>query len=857
MKFLVVDGNSVLSRAFYGIRMLSNKSGQMTNGIYGFLSTFRKLLSEVSPDRVAIAFDLPDPTFRHKLYDGYKNNRQGMPEELASQLPILKKLLVAMGYKIVSLSGYEADDILGTFASYCENNNFECVIATGDRDLLQLISDNVSVRITITKFGKSESIFYDIKKVEEEYGTSPINLIDVKALQGDTSDNIPGVKGIGQKIARELISKFGSINYIYDNLSELEIKKGIKEKLECGKDSAYLSYELGKIFKNVPIDINEKDYIPKPSDSNEVKKMFTELEFFSLMDQAESPSDIQKDKILLKSVTDNQWLKSEISKEKEIVFLADIQDLIINRIFIKLSEAIYVVNSEQEEILEYLMKLESTEKITYNLKILERAIQKLGIEVKGKFFDVMLAAYLVMPSEKDYSILKISKLLSLTSVDITSQDDSLLEFHEKAKETFLISKSKPILEKEIIQNNQVYLLEKIEQPLSEVLASMENIGFTVDKTCLEKYSDTLSDELNLMEKCIYDAAGEKFNINSPKQLGTVLFEKLGLPKGRKGKTGYSTNAQTLEKLKGSHEIIDGILGYRMLSKLKSTYCDGMIKSIEADGKIHSSFNQTETRTGRISSTEPNLQNIPVRTERGKIFRKFFKASGENFLIDADYSQIELRVLAHVSRDNNMIYAFKNNEDIHTLTASEIMNVPISEVTADMRSKAKTINFGILYGMGAYSLSQDLKISCHDAQRYIDRYLNHYKGVNDYMNNVIKIALEDGYVETMFHRRRYLPELKSSNYNLRGFGERVARNMPIQGTAADIIKIAMINVFKKLKNKASKLILQVHDELIIEAPPNEVQEVKNILKTEMERAVPLSVPMEVNVSVGKTWFDAKN
>ena len=857
MRFLVVDGNSVLSRDFYGIKMLSNKSGQMTNGIYGFLSTFKKLLSEVSPDRIAIAFDLPAPTFRHQLYQGYKSNRKGMPEELFSQLEILKKLLVAMGYKLVSLPGYEADDILGTFASYCEKNNYECVLATGDRDILQLISDNVSVRMTLTKFGKSESILYGEEKVKEEYGTNPINLVDVKALQGDTSDNIPGVKGIGQKTARELISKYQTIDYIYNNLSQLDIKPGVKEKLLSGKGDAYISYKLGKIIKDVPIEINEKDYEPSAPDIAEVRRMFKELEFFSLLDKLENPNDEPLLKVSFKRAKSIEWIKSEILKEKKIVFLADIQDLAVKSILIQISGNVYALEEHQSELLEYLAQVEDVEKVTYNLKILEHITQKRGIEMKGELFDVMLASYLIMPSEKDYSIEQISKLFNLDLPSINCEDNSLLELCERAREVFLVSSLEPILKEKIFENNQNYLLEKVEQPLSEVLASMENIGFVVDKHQLEEYSEELEQELCVMEKCIYDAAGEEFNINSPKQLGIILFEKLGLPKGRRGKTGYSTNAQTLEKLRGSHEIVDGILGYRMLSKLKSTYCDGMIKSIGKDGKIHSSFNQTETRTGRISSTEPNLQNIPVRTERGKIFRKFFKASEGNILIDADYSQIELRVLAHVSQDKNMINAFNNQEDIHTLTASEIMKVSLEDVTAEMRSKAKTINFGILYGMSAYSLSQDLKISCADAQDYIDRYLEHYKGVNDYMNNVIKIAATEGFVETMFHRRRYLPELQSSNYNLRGFGERVARNMPIQGTAADIIKTAMINVFEKLKNKNSKLILQVHDELIVEAPESEADEVKEILKVEMETAVPLLVPLEVNVSVGKTWFDAKS
>ncbi len=844
--------------------MLSNKKGQMTNGIYGFLSTFQKLLKEYHPGAVAVAFDLPNPTFRHKMYDKYKCSRTGMPEELASQLPILKELLTAMGYQTISCDGYEADDILGTFASYCEKNGYECILATGDRDNLQLVSKNVTVQIATTKFGKSESTLYDVERVKEEYGVCPENLVDIKALQGDTSDNIPGVKGIGEKTARELISKFGNINIIYENIDKLDIKETVKKKLKEGKEIAYISYALGKINRNVPINIYFDDYIPKDMDSNLVKKIMTDLEFFSFMSNMEFSSNKNFKKIRIKKLRyeDIKGLKEQLLAYGTINVFAQYENSETEKIFIKFKEQLYVLDINDGKILEFIkffMECENIEKVSYDFKSLEKRLQNLNINLNGIRFDVMLAAYILSPSEKNYDILKTCNSYELEIENI--KFDSDLEFTDEdidcAKKTYLISKLKPILIDKLKSNNQYDLLINIEQPLSEVLLSMERIGFCVDKEELENYQSEISNELESVKKLIYEISGYEFNINSPKQLGFVLFDKLGLPKGKKGKNGYSTNAQTLDKLKGYHEIIDMILEYRELSKLKSTYCDSMIKLISPDGRIHSSFNQTETRTGRISSTEPNLQNIPVRTKRGKAFRKFFKAKPGYVLVDADYSQIELRVLAHIADDYNMKEAFKNEKDIHSITASQILSIPLRMITPEMRFRAKAVNFGILYGMGAFSLSQELKISLTDAQKYIDRYLIHYQGVEKYMQNIIHVAKKQGFVETMFGRRRYLPELNSSNHVLRAFGERVARNMPIQGSAADIIKVAMINVFNKIKDRKSKLILQVHDELIVESPPEEAEEISKLLKHEMENAVNLSVPLEVNVGIGKRWFDAKD
>ncbi len=841
--------------------MLSNKKGQMTNGIYGFLTTMQKLLNETNPDAVAVAFDLPAPTFRHKMYDGYKANRKKMPEELASQVPILKELLSALGYNPIMCEGYEADDILGTFARYCEEKNYECVLATGDRDSLQLISPNVTVRIASTKFGKPESTLYDEEKVKEVYNVSPLALIDVKALQGDSSDNIPGVKGIGEKTARDLVSKFGSIDNIYSNLeNSTEIKESVKNKLLNGKKEAYMSYELGKINRNAPIKITDEEYVRKPVNTHRAKEIMIDLEFFSLMDKLGLEKNEQESsEIKIISSDISSELISEILKEETLFFLANYSEKGIEKIYAEHKNEIYVINSKNTEEFLKNLKNSKSEKVTYDIKKLYREFQKKNLEFNGEKFDVMLALYLLNPSAKDYDILRAAQEYSVALPKLNPCENLSEEDFIHAEKVFLMKKLFPILKKELEDRCQLNLLSEIEEPLSEVLASMENEGFFVDKAGLEDYEKKLDERISELKNSIYEISSFEFNINSPKQLGFVLFEKLGLPKGKKGKTGYSTGAETLEKLKGYHEIIDLILEYRALSKLKSTYCDGMISLITEKGRIHSSFNQTETRTGRISSTEPNLQNIPVRTERGRELRKFFKAEPGNVLIDADYSQIELRILAHMSKDSNMIDAFKNHEDIHAITASQILNLPINMITPEMRFRAKAVNFGIVYGMSAFSLAEDLKISRYEAQNYINRYLAHYKGVDEYMHKVIESAKERGYAETMLCRRRYLPELESPNRVLRSFGERVARNMPIQGSAADIIKIAMINTYKRLKkeNLKSKLILQVHDELIIEAPCAEAEKAKEILKNEMENAVKISVPLEVHVAVGDTWYDAKD
>lgn len=859
MKYLVLDGNSILNRAFYGIKMLSNKKGQMTNGIYGFLSTLQKLLLEVSPQAIAVAFDLPKPTFRHKMYDRYKSSRKGMPEELASQLPILKEILVAMGYKLITCEGYEADDILGTFAKYCENKGYECTLATGDRDCLQLVSDHVFVRIAKTKFGKAESILYDKNKIKEDYNVTPAQLIDIKALQGDASDCIPGVKGVGEKTAKILIEKYESIENIYNNIENLDIKPNLKSKLLADKEKAYLSYDLGKINKDVPIEINDSDFIPSEMDTDSLKKIFTELEFFKFMDKIGVSKKVESPKINLDFSQDYSGILKNLEDSGEISIFSEAKSNLIERCCIcDGTDNYYIFKNIDNNFRIFLKKLcenKNISKNVFNLKKFYKSIMPLRINFMGEIFDVLLAAYLLNPEIKE-DIFTMAQGHEIFPPDLPEE---LTDEEKKCIETcYFIAKLKDLYKIKIKENNQEHLLKKIEQPLSKVLADMELTGFLIDKEGLEDYGGELNQQLKAAEEEIYKLAGEEFNINSPKQLGIILFEKLNLPKGKKLKSGYSTSAQILEKLRGYHPIINMILEYRALAKLKSTYVDSMVNLITPRGRIHTSFNQTETRTGRISSAEPNLQNIPVRTERGRKLRKYFKSPEGSVLIDADYSQIELRVMAHISGDENMINAFKNDEDIHSITASQIFGVPVSMVTPEMRARSKTVNFGILYGMSAFSLAQDLKISRFDAQNYINKYLEHYSGINNYMNEIILLAKKQGYVETIFHRRRYLPELNSSNFLLRSFGERVARNMPIQGSAADIIKIAMINVYKRLLDEdfKSKIILQVHDELIIESPEDESEEVKKLLKEEMENAVKLNVPLEVHIAVGKTWFDAK-
>ena len=860
MKILAIDGNSILNRAFYGIRALSTKDGRFTNGIYGFLTILMKLRDEVKPDGVAIAFDLKAPTFRHKMYDGYKANRHGMPPELAQQLPVLKELLVALGYKIISLEGYEADDILGTVAEMCKNGD-ECYIATGDRDSFQLIRDNVTVLLPHTKMGTTTTEIYTPARIQEEYGVTPIQMIDIKALQGDASDCIPGVAGVGQKTAGDLIQKFGTIKNIYDNIDTLEIKENLKNKLINDKEKAFLSYTLGTIINNVPIDCDLNDLVVQSCDEQKARTMLADLEMFKIIEKLNftAPTSVEKKEEKTKELDfvtdfDTNDLLNKIKKEKIAYFTADYEDLDNPQFCFLCENAVYhlePMNFGYFVFVKELLEDENIKKYTDNSKLLYRFAFLNNIEIKGMALDTSLAGYILNPSANGYNPLRLCEEYKAPIPKVKTELPLAMEC------AVMKSVCTRVLT-EIEANGQEYLLYNVEMPLAEVLASMEHLGFMVDRKGIADFTQKISLELKDIQNEIYELAGEEFNINSPKQLGVILFEKMGLPAKKKTKSGYSTNADVLESLQNENPIIEKILWFRTLSKLYSTYCEGLLKVIGEDGRIHSSFIQTETRTGRISSTEPNLQNIPVRKEIGREMRKFFVAKDGCLLADADYSQIELRVLSHIADDEEMIKAFNDEIDIHTVTASQVFNMPLQMVTPLMRSRAKAVNFGIVYGIGAFSLAKDIGVTRKEADDYIKGYLRHYAGVDKYMETVAKEAKEKGYVSTLWGRRRYLPELNSSNGMLRAFGERVARNMPIQGTAADIIKIAMVRVYNRLKeeNMDAKLILQVHDELIVEAPENEIEKAAKILSEEMENACQMKVRLRADVNTGKTWYQAK-
>lgn len=861
MKILAIDGNSILNRAFYGIRALSTKDGRFTNGIYGFLTILMKLTDEVKPDGVAIAFDLKAPTFRHKMYDGYKANRHGMPPELAQQLPVLKELLTALGYKILSLEGYEADDILGTVAKMCENGN-ECYIATGDRDSFQLIRDNVTVLLPHTKMGTTTTEIYTPQRIMEEYGVTPVQMIDIKALQGDASDCIPGVAGVGQKTAGDLIQKFGTIKNIYENIDTLEIKENLKNKLLNDKEKAFLSYTLGTIINNVPIECDLDDFVVQNIDEQKARAMLADLEMFKIIEKLNfsAPTSVEMKKEKTKELEftsdfDTNDLINKIKAEKSAYFTADYKDLDNPHFCFLCDNTVYHLEPMHFGYFEFVKTVledENIKKYTDNSKLLYRFAFMNNIEIKGMALDTSLAGYILNPSANGYNPLRLCEEYKAHMPRVKT--DLPL-----AQECAVMKSVSTRLLTEIEANEQEYLLYNIEMPLAEVLASMEHLGFMVDRKGIAEFTQKISGELKQIQNEIYELAGEEFNINSPKQLGVILFEKMGLPAKKKTKSGYSTNADVLESLQNENPIIDKILWFRTLSKLYSTYCEGLLKVIGEDGRIHSSFIQTETRTGRISSTEPNLQNIPVRKEIGREMRKFFVAKDGCLLADADYSQIELRVLSHIADDEEMIKAFNDEVDIHTVTASQVFNMPVEMVTPLMRSRAKAVNFGIVYGIGAFSLAKDIGVTRKEADDYIKGYLRHYSGVDKYMETVAKDAKEKGYVSTLWGRRRYLPELNSSNGMLRAFGERVARNMPIQGTAADIIKIAMVRVYNRLKEEKmeAKLILQVHDELIVEAPEEETSKAAKILSEEMENACQMKVRLRADVNTGKTWYDAKD
>lgn len=863
MKLLVLDGNSIVNRAFYGIKLLSTKSGYYTNAIYGFLNILLKLQDMCSPDAVTIAFDVHAPTFRHEMYSEYKAGRHGMPDELRQQMPVLKNILHLLGYKTIECAGWEADDILGTLAQQCRENGDECFIATGDRDSLQLAHGGVKVLLARTKMGQAVTDVYDEQAILNEYGITPQALIQVKALQGDSSDNIPGVAGVGAKTALDLIQRFGTIDNIYENLDTIDIKQGVRNKLANDKDKAYLSLELGTIKTNAPIDTRPESYVVSGRDNAGVTAEFARLELYSMIDKFQLDKNdavLEEDKAKKKREIEKKPVNSfaEIIKASgsKIYVYPEIIENSVTALYFSAADTVFEITSDNEGFKSFVTEFfeSDAEKYTYNSKHLHRLAARLGISCKNVCGDLMLSAYLLRPSDSNY---EISHLCLEYGVPVPEYLNELGQEEQNVSDCAvleaLFNKTSALLE----EANQLQLLNDIELPLAKVLGKMEIAGVEVDKEGIEQFGKKLSVRIKELTDDIYKQAGREFNINSPKQMGIVLFEEMGIPCKKKTKSGYSTKAEVLEELAPDYPIVSSILEYRTLSKLKSTYCDGLLKVIEPDGRIHTSFNQVETRTGRISSVEPNLQNIPIRTELGREMRRFFRAEQGSLLIDADYSQIELRVLSDLANDEHMINAFNSGEDIHKTTASQVFGLPPEMITPSLRSRAKAVNFGIVYGIGAFSLAKDIGVTNKEAKAYIDGYLANFSGVADYMNRMIETAKDKGYSETLFNRRRYLPELASSNRMLRAFGERVARNMPIQGTAADIIKIAMVKVDKRLEaeNMKARLILQVHDELIVEAPENEAEKALAIVTEEMENACHMKVKLLADGKIAKTWFDA--
>ena len=864
-KLLILDSNSILNRAFYGVRYLSAKDGTPTNAIYGFLNILLKLIKEQEPDYICAAFDVKAPTFRHKQYEGYKAQRKPMPEGLAAQMPLAKDVLRAMGVTILEKEGYEADDIIGTVARLCEESEISCFIATGDKDDLQLASDKTKVILTVTKSGYNETIIYDDKAVKEKYHVTPTEFIDVKALMGDPSDNIPGVKGVGEKTAMSLIEKHHSIEYIYENIDGIGLKGAMLQKMKDGREMAFMSKELATINRNTPIEFNAEECVFDGFENNgELYEILKRLELNSIIKKLDlsGGDNVKENEDIFKDFSYQVGDKNMISGDKVTVVL-DFDGDNISSAAVGVGNNAVVLN-EQDDIKE-LLEDDSIAKVMFDVK---EAIVKLNcrIDIKNIADDTAIAAYLVDPAKNEYTIEKLASEYFGTVIEKPEVKQlSLLDDVETDRSEYLAKCAVALgvlnerIGDKIKENGQEKLYQEVELPLVTVLAHLEINGFLVDDNQLKEFADKLGEKIDALTNEIYMLAGEEFNINSPKQLGVILFEKLELKPVKKTKTGYATNADVLEKLRDKHPIVNFIMEYRQLAKLKSTYCDGLRAVVNPNThRIHSVFTQTVTVTGRLSSTEPNLQNIPTRTELGREIRKMFVAKEGYVLVDADYSQIELRVLAHIANDETMINAFRNNEDIHAVTASQVLGIPLEDVTKEQRSSAKAVNFGIVYGIGEFSLAQDLHISVKEAKAYIESYLEKYHGVRNYMESIKEQAKKDGYVKTMLNRIRYIPELKSPNYNIRQFGERVALNTPIQGTAADIIKLAMVRVDNRLINEGlkSKLILQVHDELIVEAHKDEVDKVKQILSEEMQSAMELNVPLKVDMSTGHSWYDAK-
>ena len=907
-KLVVIDGNSILNRAFYGImssKMLQTADGTYTNAVYGFLAILFKLLEDVNPDYMAVAFDVKHPTKRHEMYKEYKGTRKGMPDELASQMPIIKDVLKAMNITVIEKEGYEADDILGTLAKYSEKKGMEVILLTGDRDSFQLVSDNIIIRMPRTKGGKTETENFDKSKILEVYGIEPKQLIEVKGLMGDSSDNIPGVPGVGEKTALNLIKEYHTIDEIYERLEAGEqIAKGkLKENLENNKDLAILSRELGRIDVNAPIDKELSNLKVKEWNDELVLEIFKKLRLNRYIDRFNLEQKVQKseNKSEIKNESQELFEYEELKKEDKKIseVLRNIENEKIMYYYFETEEHkednSLIIKEKIKYVNIYIEKENKVYNIEFSKEILKKVFEnkeilKCGHKIKRDYillkqnditpenmmYDAEIALYVINSISGAYSIEEIAnQYLNLdisnfyaeensevqTSLfDIETEQEEVLKRNFKfAVYSYVLGKTREKILDKLKKIESLELFQNIEMPIAEILASMQWEGMYIDEKELIKYGNNLKKHIEELRIDIYNLAGEEFNINSPKQLGTILFDKLNLKPTKKTKSGYSTDVDALEKIKGSHPIIEKILEYRQIAKLNSTYVEGMFPFINIKtGRIHTFFHQTVTATGRLSSTEPNLQNIPTRSELGKKLRKAFKAGNGKVFVDADYSQVELRILAHMANDETMISAFNSGADIHTISASQVFKVPVEEVSKQLRSKAKAVNFGIVYGISEFGLAEQIDIKRNEAKQYIEQYLETYHGIRDYMKNIVEEAKEKGYVSTLFGRRRYIPELKSKNYMVRKFGDRAAMNTPIQGTAADIMKIAMINVYNELKanNLKSKIVLQIHDELIIETLNEEKEEVKEILKNQMEKAANLLVPLNVEVEEGKNWYQAK-
>ena len=898
-RLVLIDGNSIMNRAFYGImssKMLTTSDGTYTNAVYGFLSILFKIQEDLNPEYIGVAFDLKGPTKRHKMYENYKANRHGMPDELASQMPIIKDVLRAMNIKIIEKQGYEGDDIIGTLSKIGEEDRMDVTILSGDRDNFQLASDKVTIRIPRTKMGKTEYEDYDRNRIIEEYGLEPNELIEVKGLMGDTSDNIPGVPGVGEKTALSLIKHYRTIENLYNEVENnenlLDVKGKLKEKILENKELAFLSKQLGTIDRNAPIEEKIEDLKLQEWNKSEVYNLFKYLKFNRFIErfnmQDENLETNNKELFLKKIVTKEDEINSiikNIEKDKEVIYylegIEENSDSIINKgiksitVYSSKENICYYIPLENNKIQLFKGIFENKEikKISYKQKSDYILLKENNIDVSGFYYDIEIAAYILNPTENKYNLEKLATdYLKLDINEYNKKEDKQINLFdtvnedENEKEADKCSMYLYVLYNVYIktieklkETNQLDLFNDIEMPLVEVLADMQYNGIFADKEELINFGKILKEEIEKLTNKIYKLAGEEFNINSTKQLGTILFEKLKLPVLKKTKSGYSTDVEVLEKLKKEHNIIEKILDYRQLCKLNSTYVEGLIPYInESDNKIHTYFHQTVTATGRISSTDPNLQNIPTRFDLGKQIRKVFKPEKGYIFVDADYSQIELRVLAHISGDEHMIQAFNNNEDIHRQTASKVFGIPLEEVTSKQRSDAKAVNFGIVYGISDFGLGEQLGIGRKQAKQYIEQYLEKYEKIKEFMENIKEYAKEKGYVETLFNRRRYIPEMNSNNFMVRQFGARVAMNTPIQGTAADIMKIAMINLYKELKNRnlTSRILLQIHDELLLEVKEEEKEEVKELLKASMENAFKLSVPLEVELSEANNWYEAK-